>query len=248
VLRPRCAAGRAPPLALVRRCRMPARVLSPQPFPPRINHEDKIPFLLLSISLAGGALRADEAAPSESGIAITGDLIGRLAAEAQGRNPAIEAAGARADAASEAVESVRIWEDPVFSFGLWFPGQQGFTSSEMGNIVYGVEQKLPVFGARNWRETSRSRQPQRRSSTFGLRPRRSGEISLWPCLTWRLPTRTQDWPAGQAWLDATLAAVDDRYRVGKSSQVEWLKIQTERAKGLINSRPSSHSGGASGPS
>ena len=31
------------------------------------------------------------------------------------------------------------------------------------------------------------------------------------------------------WLDAASAAVDHRYRVGQASQVEWLKIQTERA-------------------
>ena len=32
-----------------------------------------------------------------------------------------------------------------------------------------------------------------------------------------------------AWIDATLAAVDHRYRVGQASQVDWLKIQTARA-------------------
>ena len=31
------------------------------------------------------------------------------------------------------------------------------------------------------------------------------------------------------WLDATLATVDHRYRVGEASQVDWLKIQTARA-------------------
>jgi len=188
--------------------------------------------LLLSISLAGGALRADEAAPSESGIAITGDLIGRLAAEAQGRNPAIEAAGARADAASEAVESVRIWEDPVFSFGLWFPGQQGFTSSEMGNIVYGVEQKLPVFGrpelARNVAESAAAKAKLNlRFETETIRRDLTVALLDLALADENARLAQQD----QAWLDATLAAVDDRYRVGKSSQVEWLKIQTERAKG-----------------
>jgi outer membrane protein TolC len=187
--------------------------------------------IILLIPLAAGALPAGEPAPEGRPIGLTRELIDQLVAEAQGQNPALEAASARADAAAEAVDSVRKWEDPVFSFGLWLPGQQGFSSFQMGNLIYGVEQKLPVFGRSELaRDVAESAAAKER-----LNVRNAVEILRRDVTLALLDLALADENAKLAeedltWLDATLAAVDDRFRVGKASQVEWLKIQTERAK------------------
>jgi outer membrane protein TolC len=188
-------------------------------------------LLMLSLSLFARGLRAGVAAPQESPLGITPALVNQLVEEARGRNPALEAAAARADAAAEAVDSVRKWEDPVFTFGLWLPGPQGFTASEMGNLVYGLEQRLPLFGRpelrRSVAEAAAARERLNvREETERLR--RDLTVALLD-----LALADEDVELAREaldWLDATAAAIDSRYKVGKSSQVEWLRIQTERAK------------------
>jgi outer membrane protein TolC len=100
-------------------------------------------FVFLSVVPLG--LQASQAAPVEDRIELTAEYIDRLLVEAQGNNPSIQAAGARAEAASAAVDSVRTWQDPTLTLGLSLPTARGFKSSEEGNLIYGVEQKLPVF-------------------------------------------------------------------------------------------------------
>src|SRR5882672_10401225 len=100
---------------------------------------------LVFLSVVPLGLSAGQAAPAEERVELTAEYIDRLLVEAQGNNLAIQAAGARADAASNAVDSVRTWEDPTLTLGLSLPTARGFKSSEEGNLIYGVEQKLPVF-------------------------------------------------------------------------------------------------------
>lgn len=188
-------------------------------------------ILLFSIYLLARGLRAGNDAPVERPLGITPELVNQLVAEARGRNPALVAAAARSDAASEAVDSVRKWEDPVFTFGLWMPGPQGFTSSEMGNLVYGLEQRLPVFGRpelrRNVAEAEAARERLNlRDETERLRRDLTAALFDLALADESVELARED----LAWLGATVAAVDNRYRVGKSTQVEWLKVQTERAK------------------
>jgi outer membrane protein TolC len=108
-------------------------------FPSRIT-------LLVLLSAVHSAARAGEAAAPAGGVEITAEFIDRLMAETQGHNPALQAAGARADAASSAVAAVRTWDDPTASFGLWGSTSRGFEASQEGNLVYGLDQKLPLYG------------------------------------------------------------------------------------------------------
>src|SRR6185369_2169940 len=43
-------------------------------------------------------------------------------------------------------EAVRTWEDPMAMLGGSVYGSRGFSPSEDGNLAYGVEQKLPLWG------------------------------------------------------------------------------------------------------
>jgi len=103
------------------------------------------PLLVLSLVPLAEA-RADAPAPTPDQVEITADFVDRLVLEAQGQNPALLAAASRAQAADSVVAGVRTWEDPIASFGLWGSTSRGFESTQEGNLVYGLEQKLPLYG------------------------------------------------------------------------------------------------------
>jgi outer membrane protein TolC len=158
-------------------------------------------------------------------------LVDQLLAEAQANNPALEAASARADAAGMGVASTREWEDPVANIGWVEPTARGQPASQTGNIAYGFTQNLPLFGkpALMRRVADANATGAQLAADYETQKLRRDIVSALQDLALagrELEIGEQD----LSWLDATLAAVDHRYRVGQSSQVEWLKIQTERAK------------------
>jgi outer membrane protein TolC len=184
----------------------------------------------LFLAALPSGIRADSAPPPPTGNEITSEWIDRLAAEAEERNPALQAAKVRAEAANSAVSSVRTWEDPVASLGLWAPGPGGFSSRDQGNIIYGIDEKLPLYGRPDLVRKLAAADASRDQLTSDLESRglrRDLRVAL---IGLALADRESE-IAGQdlAWLDATLDAVDRRYRVGQASQVDWLKAQSARA-------------------
>jgi outer membrane protein TolC len=189
-------------------------------------------IVLSSLTVAVRAEVASPAAPQPT-VEITPGFVDKLLVEAREHSPAIAAAGARADSAASAVDGVRTWEDPMFIVGLSLPTARGFKSSEEGNVIYGVEQKLPLFDRPKLAREAAAADAAREKLTVAFETaklRRDLQLALTGLA---LDDSTIDLTEQDlGWLEATLAAVDHRYRVGKASQVEWLKIQTERAKTL----------------
>jgi outer membrane protein TolC len=189
----------------------------------------KITFFVLLSSVTLG-LRAEGSASPPARLEITTAVINQLLAEAQDRNPALQAAGARAEAASASIDAVRTWEDPTASFGLWAPTSRGFQSSEEGNLIYGIDQKLPLYGRPDLMRKVAATDAAREQLAAGYETeqlRRDLQVALngLALADREAEIAEQD----LSWLDATLASVDHRYRVGQASQVDWLKIQTARA-------------------
>src|SRR5947208_106499 len=60
--------------------------------------------------------------------------------------PSLKAADPRGRSAALNAEAVRTWEDPIAMFGGSVYSSRGFDPSEDGNLAYGVEQKLPLWG------------------------------------------------------------------------------------------------------
>ncbi|HEX3728636.1 MAG TPA: TolC family protein [Opitutaceae bacterium] len=182
-------------------------------------------LLAACVTAAAGAYASDSLP-----VAITPDLLDQLVAEAQGQSPALQAADARLQAANSALSGVRTWADPTASFGVWAPGSGGFANSAQGNLIYGLDQKLPLHGRPQlMRQAAAAAADRERfaSDSTALRLRRDLEVGL---IALALAGRE----AGLAredlsWLDATVSTVDHRYRVGQASQVDWLKAQTARA-------------------
>jgi outer membrane protein TolC len=192
-----------------------------KPFPIRIT------FILLLPIFPLGLPAAETKAPDR--VEITPAFIDRLVAEAQGQNPGLQAAGARARAAVDGIAAVRTWEDPTASFGLWGSSSRGFESSQEGNLVYGLEQKLPLYGRPDLMRRVASADASREQLSAEYETQRL-RLELQVALNGvAISGREADIAEEDlAWLDATLAAVDHRYRVGQASQVDWLKIQTAR--------------------
>jgi outer membrane protein TolC len=176
------------------------------------------------------SLRAAESSHASGPVEITPGLVDSLMAEGQANSPALQAAGARTEAADSAVAAVRTWEDPTASFGLWAPSSRGFESSQEGNLIYGLDQKLPLYGRpdlmRKVAVADASR--ERFAAEFETqRLRREIQLALDGLAVADREAEIAEQDLG--WLDTTLDAVDHRYRVGQASQVDWLKIQTARA-------------------
>jgi cobalt-zinc-cadmium efflux system outer membrane protein len=186
--------------------------------------------LILVLMMPALELRATEPALESQQLEITPDLVDRLVLEAQGKNPAIQAAGARTQAANSVVGGVRTWDDPTASFGLWTSSTRGFSSSEQGNLVYGLEQRLPLYGRPDLMRKVASAEASREQLAGEFenqKLRRDLSVALNEIA---LSDREAEAAKQElSWLDATLDAVDHRYRVGQASQVDWLKIQTARA-------------------
>jgi cobalt-zinc-cadmium efflux system outer membrane protein len=185
-------------------------------------------FLVLTLPALG--LRGSEPALESRQVEITPDLVDRLALEAQGKNPAIQSAGARTQAANAVVAGVRTWDDPTASFGLWTSSSRGFSSSEQGNLVYGLEQRLPLYGRPDLmrKVASAEASKEQLAVEFEIQKlRRDLSVALYEIAL--SDREAEEAKQELSWLDATLEAVDHRYRVGQASQVDWLKIQTARA-------------------
>src|SRR6267142_6960864 len=104
-------------------------------------------ILIASAGLSSG-LAADNARSIEATnvVVITTEFINRLVAEARTNNPSLKAADSRVRSATLNAEAVRTWEDPTAMFGGSVYSDRGFNPSEDGNLAYGVEQKLPLWG------------------------------------------------------------------------------------------------------
>jgi cobalt-zinc-cadmium efflux system outer membrane protein len=175
-------------------------------------------------------LLAVQGAAAESRVSITPELLDQLVAEGRTQSPRLQAAGARVEAATAAVDAVRTWEDPTASFGVWAPGPGGFESSAQGNLIYGIDQKLPLYGKPGLkRKIAAADAAGERFAADSESQKLRRDLAL--ALNALALAGREAEIAGQdlGWLEATLSAVDHRYRVGQASQVDWLKIQTARA-------------------
>jgi cobalt-zinc-cadmium efflux system outer membrane protein len=189
----------------------------------------KITVLVLYAAVPIG-LRAAASTPTPGQVEITPEFVDQLVAEGRAHNPALQAAGARTASATAAVDAVRTWEDPTASFGLWAPTARGFSSSEEGNLIYGIGQKLPLYGRPDLMRKVAAADASREQFAADYETQKLRRDLLVALNDLAVAGREAEIAEEDlAWLDATLAAVDHRYRVGQASQVDWLKIQTARA-------------------
>ena len=164
-------------------------------------------------------------------VVITTDYINRLVAEARTNNPALKAAVSRVRSATLNAEGVRTWDDPTAMFGGSVYSDKGFKPDEDGNLAYGVEQKLPLWGKPKLTRRVAEAETSTRQAESDLRVQEIRRDITKGLLTTALAERIVE--VGEqdiAWLNATAKATENKYRAGEAVLADTLQIQNEAAK------------------
>lgn len=184
--------------------------------------------VLAGLAVQGWAAEAPEIGERVS-ISLTPPVLERLAEEMRTNNPALRAAGARVDAAEASLAGVRTWDDPMVVMG----GQFADTAmrADEGDLLYGVEQRLPLFGKPGQRRAQAREEAEVERLSGGSKFEGLRRDLVQSLVAVAFAHRVVE--AGEEdlrWLEATVATVEQRYRVGESPQVYLLRLQNERAR------------------
>ncbi len=192
----------------------------------RLGDMSRFPAVALSIFAALLPASAQTNHPPASRIVITPAWISTLADEMRSSHPALKAAEARTNAAVAEAGAVRVWEDPMVRLGGMFGSTM--MRSEDGDILYGVEQSLPLFGKpQAARRVARSGIEVETSSLDMKFQRLRAELAG---AAFRAGLAGQTVSIGEEdlkWIRSISAAAEGRYRAGQSSLTEYLRFQNE---------------------
>ncbi len=179
--------------------------------------------IVVGLASAGGS-------PTNA-LVLTPELVNQFAEELRTNHPALAAAAARTNAAARAVAAVRTWEDPMAKTGYMFAEEGSMMPSEEGDVAWGIEQKLPLWG---------KPQAMRRMAEAELAVQMVGSDLKFQSLRsefakalFRTALASETVVVGEedlSWVDKMLAAADARYRSGSGSLTEILRLQNERAR------------------
>ena len=189
-------------------------------------------FILLGLLLAGARTLAEDPLHETSGtnvLKITPAFLNQLAEELRTNHPALRSARARVNSAEASVGGVRTWEDPMLRLGGM--GARRDMRAENGDVIYGVEQKLPLFGkpqlARKVAQAGLATEEATLDYQFqSLRVELSKALFRAALAEQTTSIDAQD----VAWLEALTARVEQQYSSGQSSQTDLLKAQNARSK------------------
>src|SRR5665213_142673 len=190
----------------------------------------KTAFLALAVMSAFvGLTKADDRAPTNA-VVITSDFIARLVDEAQTNNPGQLAADSHAKAAAANVGSIRVWDDPMFMFGGSVFSPRGMDPAMMGDLTYGIQQKLPLWGMPKLnRQMARAEMSASAAEAdYHLQQLRRDVIKS--LLSAALAERVVDIDEQDLlWLKTTASSVDAKYRAGQTDAGDSLQIKNEVA-------------------
>ena len=187
-------------------------------------------WAVTALAANAAAQPAPASAPTNR-VAITSALIAQLAGEARTNHPAFRAADARVDAAIFNVQTVRQWEDPMAKFGVNQTSPRSFKTSDEGDLTYGVEQKLPLWGKPELNRRVAIAEAATEKATVAAR------VQLWrrdiAKALFRIALAERVIEVGeqdQAWLETIIAVTEEKYRAGMATQFDVLVPQNEKAK------------------
>ncbi|MEO8426268.1 MAG: TolC family protein [Verrucomicrobiota bacterium] len=189
-------------------------------------------ILIASASLLTGRAAEEAKAVEETNVVvITTDYINRLVAEARTNNPSLKAGDSRVRSATLNAEAVRTWEDPMAMVGGSVYSSRGFSPSEDGNLAYGVEQKLPLWGRPKLTRLVAAAETSMREAEVNYRAHQLRSDITKALVTAALAERVVEIGAQDlSWVEATAKSTDNKYRAGQAVVADTLQIQNEVAK------------------
>ena len=164
-------------------------------------------------------------------VVITSSLIEQLVAEAATNNPGLLAALARVRSSEANAASIRVWEDPIFTFGGTTFSPDGFDASQQGDLSYGISEKLPLWGKPSLMKKSAAAEVLVRNAKFDFQLRQVQRDITKQVMEAALDGRVVD--IGEqdlAWLQTISTTAESRYRAGQMDAADTLQIQNEVAK------------------
>ncbi|MEY2466159.1 MAG: outer membrane protein heavy metal efflux system, partial [Verrucomicrobiota bacterium] len=183
------------------------------------------------LSLCGmlGFTIAGFAATETNVVQLTPDYLNELAEEMRTNSPSLQVSYARTNAAAAGVGAVRTWEDPMLRVGAM--GAREPMRADEGDLIYGVEQKLPLFGkpalARRVARAELATETANSDFQFQMQRRELAKVAFQTALAEHVVSI-----GGQdlAWLDEIREAAQNRYRSGQATLMDVLQIENERGK------------------
>lgn len=180
----------------------------------------------LAATVLSPDLRGAEAAPVE---VLTPAYLNRVAESLRTHSPGLRAAQALSDAGEAGVGAVRTWEDPMVMVGGMVADEE--MRAEEGDLLYGVQQKLPLFGrpaaARRLAEAQRDVAQADAEFRFQMLRRDLARTLFKAALADRV---VQIGEQDLSWIESTLATAESRYQIGEGLQAAVLRLQNERAR------------------
>ena len=164
-------------------------------------------------------------------VMISTAYIDSLIVEARTNNPSLKAADSRARSATLNAEAVRTWEDPMAMVGGSTFSSRGFDPAQEGDLAYGVEQKLPLWGRPKLTRRVAQAEVSMRQADVNYHVQQLRRDITKELLATALAERIVD--IGEqdlAWLNATVKAVESKYRDGQASLADTLQIENELAE------------------
>jgi outer membrane protein TolC len=162
-------------------------------------------------------------------LVMTPAVVNQLAEQMRTNHPALRAADARSAAAKAELEAVRTWEDPMVKAGGL--GARTEMRADEGDIIYGIEQKLPLFGkprsARRLRQEELATETANADYQFQALRRDLAKALYRAALSEQVAASGEE---DLAWLKTLTATMEQRYPLGEVTQAQVLRIQNERAR------------------
>jgi outer membrane protein TolC len=156
-------------------------------------------------------------------------LVAALIEEARTNHPALRAADLRADAALWNAASVRAWEDPMAKLGVM--GAERMMRADEGDLLYGVEQKLPLFGKPKAARAFAQAEAQTLRHEAAYRAHQLRRDLHRQLLHVALAERALDLSRTDVLsLEILVTSTEEKYRNGQATQLEVLQSQNERAR------------------
>jgi outer membrane protein, heavy metal efflux system len=185
--------------------------------------------IIFAILILSGTAERKSFAETNGVLALTPTLVNQLAEEMRTNHLTLLAARARTNAAAAGVKAVRTWEDPMARIGGM--SAEKMMREEDGDLFYGVEQKLPLFGKPG---------AKRKMATAELAVEVADEDMKFQTLRsdlakalFRAALADESLAIAEQdfeWLDVTTKVVEEGYRSGNGRLMDVLTLQNEKSK------------------
>lgn len=162
-------------------------------------------------------------------IKLSAEYINELADIMLTNHPALRAAASRVRAAGFATSAIRTWEDPEVMLGGQFADEE--MRADEGDILYGIQQPLPLFGKAAAMRSAAGAAAAVAESEADLRfqfMRRDLAAALFRAAQSERIVRAG--VEDVTWLETLVASAHARYASGEGAQMDVLRIENDLAR------------------